>query len=80
MRCELRAQRPDGAAGGMSTVSITWITPFEAPTSAAVTCAPFTYTLPPRTCTSSGSPFTVAGFALPAPITSAAITFPGTTW
>ena len=43
--------RPAGTASafGSSTASITWITPFDATMSAVTTCAPFTYTFPPRT-------------------------------
>jgi hypothetical protein len=35
--------------GGSTTVSITWITPFDAATSAATTVASFTITLPSTT-------------------------------
>jgi hypothetical protein len=64
---------------GRSTVSMMWITPFDACTSAVVTCAPFTYTLPAFSSMSSGIPFTVFGSAPFAFTMSPAITLPGTT-
>src|SRR5690349_11452606 len=63
---------------GSSTVSITWITPFDAPTSAWVTVALSTITLPSTTLIATDWPLTV--FAPSSLTTSAAITLPGTTW
>lgn len=63
--------------GGMMTVSITWITPFDAAISAVVTVASLTITLSPTEIVTS-APFTVAA-VMPSD-RSAAITDPGTTW
>lgn len=62
---------------GMTTVSMTWITPLSATMSVLVTWALSTITLPSLTATVSDSPCTV--LTLP-DLTSAAITLPGTTW
>ena len=64
--------------GGSSTLSITWMTPFDAATSAVVTVASLTVTPPSAGFTSTVSPCTVAG--LDSAVTSAAITFAGSTW
>ena len=44
------------SAGGIITLSITWIIPFEAITSADVTVASFTMTDPPDTVNETSSP------------------------
>lgn len=65
-----------GHIGGRITLSITWITPFEAATSAVTTLAPFTLT-PPSVVTVIAAPWTVAAFM---PFDrSADITLPATT-
>ena len=47
------------AAGGSSTWSMTWMTPFEAWTSGVTTCVePFRYTLPSFTVIAMGAPST----------------------
>lgn len=61
---------------GSTTVSITWITPLSATTSALITLAPLTVT-PPVVARVSSPPCTV--LTLPA-LTSLAITLPLTTW
>ncbi len=62
---------------GKTTESMTWITPLEASTSVLMTWAPFTFTVPWSTVMSSGWPLTVGACM---GLTSAAMTFPGTTW
>lgn len=62
---------------GITTVSMTWMTPLSAGISVFATWALFTMTFPPFTLILSGLPSTV----LTAPgFTSAAMTLPGTTW
>src|SRR5689334_17765891 len=73
-------QLPDD--GGSSTVSITWITPFDAGTSVFTTLDLFPWpsvitTSFPSVAIVNDAPFTV--FTAPG-FTSAAITFPATTW
>ena len=66
------------ASCGISTESITWMTPFVASTSGVVTCAASTKTDPFATLIASDLPSAVlaeVSFA-----TSAAVTRPGTTW
>ena len=62
---------------GSNTVSITWITPFEAFTSAVVTLALFTITPTASAFTLSDWPLTVGTMPV---FTSLAITAPETTW
>ena len=49
----------DGSAGGMSTLSITWMTPLEARTSAVVTVASPILTVPSATVKVASSPFSM---------------------
>ena len=66
------------SAGGRRTVSITWMTPLLAATSAAATVASLIMTLPSTTLMAIGLPRTVsAEVSLAA---SAAMTLPATTW
>ena len=67
--------------GGISTLSITWITPLEAGTSARVTAAPSapTVTVPSATVTVSLSPFAATTVFAPSARALDGIT-PGTTW
>ncbi len=58
-------------------MSITWITPFDAPTSTAVTRASLMRTAPPDTLTRTGEPSTVV--ALVRRTTCCDVTRPGTT-
>jgi len=63
---------------GSSTVSTTWITPLLAPTSAATTCESLMNTVSPTTRIARSEPLAVfADFRV---TTSAAVTFPATTW
>ena len=66
------------AAGGSSTLSITWMIPFEAFTSGVTTLAPFRKTEPSCTLIATLAPFSV--FAEVSLTTSLAGTLPGTTW
>jgi hypothetical protein len=71
-------QSTSGLAYGTSTLSITWMTPFEAVTFALTTVAPPTITLPPLTRIETGLPSSVlAEWSF---IACAAVTFPLTTW
>lgn len=65
-------------AGGMSTLSITWMTPLLARTSAVTTFAPPTVTVPPAATIGRLPPWTV--FASVSFAASAASTCPDTTW
>src|SRR5665213_1071485 len=76
---------------GSSTVSMTWITPFDCITLAMVTCATsplasVMVSLPgPASLTMRSSPATVLSLAMPSPalmafIRPAAVIWPGTTW
>ena len=70
------------SAGGVSTLSITWITPLLAGTSASVTIATPSPTITPKTSltyTNSKSPLAVVTFDFPS-VRSADIISPGTTW
>ena len=57
---------------------MTWMTPFDAMTSAFTTVAPSTITDPLPVEMRTDLPLTV--LALLSVVTSAAVTFPGTTW
>ena len=48
------------SAGGISTLSITWITPFDATTSAVVTVASPIITVPSATVNDASSPLAIA--------------------
>src|SRR5215212_6831660 len=63
---------------GMITVSITWITPLDAVTSALLTVALSTFTALPLASIATVLPSTVLAVVV-LPLTSLAITFPGTT-
>ena len=67
---------PHGAYLGISTVSMAWITPLSAATSAATTYASFTIA-PPMVLIITSLPSTV--FTLPA-FRSVEMTLPATTW
>lgn len=71
-----RAPAPLGAHFGITTLSMTWMTPLSAAMSVAVTLALSTIT-PPMVVMVSSLPWTV--LTLPG-LTSAAMTLPGTTW
>lgn len=62
---------------GNTTLSMTWTTPLLASTSVLTTFAPFTVTEPSATMMSRSCPLTVLAFIV---FTSAAMTFPATTW
>ncbi len=64
--------------GGRMTLSITWITPLDARTSVAITLALSIFTAPPATVTLALAPCKVG--AAVKPTTSAAFTWPATTW
>ena len=63
---------------GMRTVSITWMTPFDAMTSAFTTVAPSTMTLSPLTAMVREPPWSV--LTLVSFTRSLAVTLPATTW
>ena len=86
-RLTCRVVDPAGRPGhlGISTPSMTWMTPLLASTSVVVTltvlpAASVRVTLSPSTPTVSSPPCTVFTFWPSSFTTSAAITFPGTTW
>ena len=60
--------------GGMSTLSITWMTPLDAATSGVVTVASPIFTIPSATVNDALSPFTITA-DIPS-VTSDAVTFP----
>ena len=62
------------SAGGINTLSITWITPFDAITSAVVTVASPTITVPSVTVNEASSPLTIA--TVNPSVTPAALTAP----
>ena len=62
------------SAGGISTLSMTWITPFDAGTSANTTVASPTITVPSVTVNDASSPLTIA--TVNPSVTSAALTAP----
>ena len=66
------------SCGGVSTVSITWIVPFDASMSVTSTRAPPTVTTSPSTSIDTASPWTV--IAESSRTTSDALTSPDTTW
>ena len=66
------------SAGGISTLSMTWITPLDAITSAEVTFASLTATTPLVTVKDRSSPLS-ASAVIPS-VTSEAVTSPLTTW
>ena len=72
------SRAPHYRAGGISTRLMTWMTPFDAITSAFVTFALLTKTFAPETRMRTFLPFSV--FADESLTTSAAVTFPETTW
>ena len=65
-------------AGGISTLSITWMTPFDAITSAVVTFASLTMTAPSVTVKERSSPLRACA-VIPS-VTSDAVTEANTTW
>src|SRR6476646_9174204 len=71
--------RDSDQLGGSRTLSITWMTPFEAGMSGVVTVASLTITVDPLTVTFTGGPATVATSWPFIFMTSAAITLPATT-
>src|SRR3954452_9431757 len=69
----------DQPAGGSITLSMTWMTPFDAITSGVTTLAvSFRYTVPSFTEMPIGDPSTEAADV--SPTTLSAVTEPGTTW
>ena len=66
------------SAGGISTVSITWITPLDAGTSAKATVAPDTVTASAETVKDNASPFNAVA-VIPS-VRSVDKTCPDTTW
>ena len=80
--CVASYRAPAGVAAsfGSTTVSITWITPLLAATSALTTVASSTSTRLSRTRIVNAGPSAVAGFAPPAATISFDPIRPGTTW
>ena len=66
------------SAGGIKTLSITWITPFDAGTSAVTTLASLTFT--PSAFTVKVSVSELTAVAVIPSVKSEDITLPGTTW